>query len=52
MAAPATDIRDRALVADEKGLVPYGIINKRQRRLGTRAELGDDLVGRVRALRH
>ena len=43
-AAPAADIRDRAFFADEKGLVLHGIIDKRQRRLGARAELGDNLV--------
>src|SRR3984893_1925269 len=33
-AAPAADIRDRALVADEKGLALHRIVDKRQRRLG------------------
>ena len=43
-AAPAADIRDRALLAYEKGTVLNRVINKGQGRLGTRAELGDDLV--------
>jgi hypothetical protein len=43
-APPAADVRDRAGVADEKGPLLDGRIDKGQRRLGARPELGDDLV--------
>jgi len=44
MRPPAADIRDRAGVAEEEGPVLHRLVNKRQCRLGARAELGDDLA--------